>query len=388
MFPASPTTPRVLVVAVLLAWLAPRVSRAENSVQYKYEDYREAGGRIAVQTQGAYLQQGLGLDSQFKLSGVVDAIAGATPNGEPAPAGSDQVPLTRMTDRRKAWNADLSRQFRRVNVDFGFGNSRESDYVSNGWSLNTVTDFNEKNTELLAGIAGTDDKIKVLYAPVVPRQRKHTNDLLLGVTQLLDPDTMLSLNVSWGRQRGYLSDPYKLVEKDEEVAPGVFLPHTYAENRPGYRGKWVALVGLNRAFAGARGAIDATYRYYHDTFGTAAHTVDVAWFQHVGDRFILRPGVRFYDQTAARFYHYNLNQTAIAPAFGAPRADGPFYSSDYRLSALRSYTYGLKLVWTAAASVQFDVALEEYVMRGRDGVTPASAYPRARLLTVGGKVSW
>lgn len=182
--PASPTTLRVCFVATLLAWLSPRAVRGENAISYKYEDYRESGGRIGVKTQGAYLEQDLGLDAKIKLEGVLDAIAGATPTGEPAPAGSDQVPLTHMDERRKAWNADVSRQFQRVNLAFGFGNSRESDYVSNGWSLNTVTDFNQKNTELLAGVAGTDDKIKVYYSSIAPRQRKHTNDLILGVTQL------------------------------------------------------------------------------------------------------------------------------------------------------------------------------------------------------------
>lgn len=386
--PASPTTLRVCFVATVLACLSPRAARAENAISYKYEDYRESGGRIAVKTQGAYLEQDLGLDSKIKLEGVLDAIAGATPTGLPAPVGSDQVPLTHMDERRKAWNADVTHQFQRVSLDFGFANSRESDYVSNGWSFNSVTDFNQKNTELLVGVAGTDDKIKVLYSSVAPRQRKHTNDLIVGVTQLLNPQTSVQFNLSWGRQRGYLADPYKIVAKDTEVAPGVFLPHTYSESRPMYREKWIALAGINHAFPAWHAAIDATYRYYHDTFGTDAHTVELAWFQHLSDTLVLRPLFRFYDQNAARFYHYNLNATAIVPFAGGPRPDGPFYSSDYRLTALRSYTYGVKLIWNATSSLQLDVALEQYDMRGHDGVTPQSAFPSARMITLGGKIAW
>ncbi len=373
---------------MLLAWLTPRALRAENSVSYKYEDYRESDGRIAVRTQGALAQQDLGPDSHLKLATVLDAIAGATPNGMPAPPGSDQVVLTEMHDRRKAWNADLSHQFRRANFDFGFGNSRESDYVSNGWSLNAVTDFNEKNTELLTGVAGTDDKIRVEYSSIAPRARKHTNDLILGVTQLLDPRTSVTVNLSWGRQAGYLSDPYKLVQKHVEVFPGIFLPKTYSENRPAYREKWVALLGLNRAFPKLHGALDGTYRYYHDTFGTAAHTLDLAWFQTLNERWVLRPSVRFYDQSAARFYYYNLDHTPIVPFVGAPHPSGPFYSSDHRLSALRTYAYGMKLIWNVTTAVQLDVALEAYDMRGKDGVTPQSAYSQARMFTGGGKFSW
>jgi hypothetical protein len=382
------TRPRAFVFATVLASLAPRGARAENSLSYKYEDYRESGGRIAVKTQAAYAEQDLGTDMHLKLEGILDAITGATPNGQPAPAGSAQVPLSELHERRKAWNADLSRQFRRVNVALGLGNSRESDYVSNGWSVNTATDFNQKNTTLLAGFAGTDDKIKVLYSSRAPRQRKHTNDLIVGVTQLLDPLTSISFNVTWGRQSGYLSDPYRLVLKNVEVFPGLFLARTFGENRPTYREKWIVLLGVNRAFPSLGGTIDVTYRYYEDTFETVAHTVDVAWFQHLGERFILRPAFRFYDQSAARFYYYNLDAASVSPVSGGPRPAGPFYSSDFRLSALRTYTYGLKLIWNLSDHWQFDVAREQYDMRGRDGVTSASAYPKAAIITLGGKFSW
>lgn len=378
--------PRALALALLLAWLAPRAARAEESIAYKYEDYRETGGRIAVKTQGAYIEKNFGTETHLKLEGILDAIAGATPTGQPAPAGSDQVPLSQLHERRKAWNAALSRQFSRVNVALGIGNSRESDYVSTGWSVNTTTDFNQKNTTLLVGVAGTDDDIKVFFQ--TPRAKKRTNDVIVGLTQLLDPRTSVSFNATWGRQTGYLSDPYKLVAKSVEVVPGVFLPFTFGENRPDERTKWIGLVGFNRSFPEARGALDATYRFYRDTFDTTAHTIDLAWFQRVGERVILKPGVRFYDQSAADFYYYDLNRTAVVPVSGRPRPNGPFYSSDYRLSEFRSVTYGLKVVWNITDTLQFDAAVERYEMRGTDDVTPQSAYCRAKIITAGIKFAW
>ena len=385
---STPTSSvRPLLLSVLLVWLAPRAARAENSVSYKYEDYRESGGRIAVQTQGTVIEKDLGTEMHLKLEGILDAITGATPTGEPAPAGSDQVVTTELhPERRKSWNADLSRQFRRVNLSVGAGNSRESDYVSNGWSVNTLTDFNQKNTTLLAGIAGTDDKIKVFFQQ--RRARKHTNDVIVGVTQLLDPQTSLTFNATWGRASGYLGDPYRLVQKDIELFPGVVLPLTFGENRPAYREKWIGLAGINHTFGDLRGAIDATYRYYSDTFGTDAHTLDLAWFQHVGAKLILRPSFRYYSQSAARFYVYNFNKATITPRSGAPRPSGPFYSSDWRLSEMETITYGLKAIWNVTEAFQLDVALEQYDMRGTDGVTPQSAYCNARVVTAGVKFSW
>lgn len=377
---------RAIAVSAALTWLAPRVVRAESAVRYKYQDYQELGGRVAVKVQSAGVEQDFGTATHLKVEGVIDAIAGATPNGQPAPAGSDQVPLSQMHERRKAWNAALSRQFSFVNLAVGVGNSRESDYVSTGWSVNTLFDFNQKNTTLLAGVAGTDDDIKVFYQ--IPRAKKRTNDVIVGVTQLLSPHASATVNLSWGRQRGYLSDPYKLVQKNTEIISGVFLPLTFAENRPDERDKWTLFAGLNRAFFETHAAVDLSYRLYHDTYDTTAHTIDAAWFQNIGERFIVRPGVRFYDQSAADFYHYRLDGTAIQPNAGRPRPNGPFYSSDYRLSALQTFTYGVKLVWNATDALQFDAAFERYDMRGTDRVTPQSAYARAKIFTVGGKFSW
>lgn len=373
-----------LLSGLLLA--SPRAGRAEDSISYKYEDYREAGGRIAVQTQGAHLAADLGTDTRVQVEGVIDAIAGATPNGQPAPAGSDQVPLSEMHDRRKAWNADLSRQFSRVNLSVGLANSRESDYVSTGWSLNSLTDFNQKNTTLLAGVAGTDDDVKTFFQ--APYVKKRTNDVILGVTQLLDPQTSVTFNLSGSRATGFLADPYKLVQKNVQVLPGIFLLSTFGENRPGERNKWTALASINHAFPEWQGAVDASYRFYHDTFGTDAHTLDLTWLQKLGSRFVLEPHVRFYQQSAANFYYYSLDQSGVTPFAGRPRPQGPFYSSDYRLSALNSYTYGLKGVWTMTDHVQLDAAVEGYEMRGRDGVTPQSAYCRATTVTGGLKLIW
>ena len=377
---------RAALLASLLALLAPRAIRAENSVHYKYEDYRESGGRVAVQTQGAVVEQDFGTAMHLKVEGVLDAIAGATPNGQPAKAGSDQVVLSYLTERRKAWDATFSRQFPRVNVTLGAANSRESDYISTGWSLNTLTDFNQKNTTLLLGVAGTDDDVTVRFQPGPIKKR--TNELIAGCTQLLDPRTSVTFNLTWGRSTGPLADPYKLVQKDTEVIPGVFLPLTFPENRPHERDKLIALAALNRDFPALHGTLDGSYRFYRDSFGTAAHTLELQWFQRLHPRFLLRPGVRLYTQGAADFYRYKFDGTSIVPLFGRPRPNGPFYSSDFRLSALRTSTLGLKAIWTPRDWLTLDAALEHYVMSGTDGLTPQSAYCRATIATFGIKISW
>ena len=373
-----------MAAALLLA--QPRAARAENSLSYEYENYREMGGRISVDTNGALVEQDLGTEMHIKLGGTVDTIAGATPSGEPAPVGSDQVPITPLADRRHEWNGDLSRQFSNVNVDAGFARSVEHDYTSNAWSVKTLTDFNEKNTTLLAGAAGTDDNVEFFFPPGGWR-RKLSNDVIVGINQLIDPLTSVSVNLTWNRETGFLNDQYKLVQEDIQILPGVSLPLTFAEDRPNQRNKGTAFASVNRAFPGLHGALEASYRFYNDTYSITASTAEFLWFQYISPQFILRPNLRLYHQTAANFYIYRMDGSRILPT-SIPDPLTVHYSSDARLSALDSIDFGLKAIWKMTDWLQLDIALQGYRERGTDGVTPQSSYYRARVETVGTKISW
>lgn len=373
-----------LLLGLLAGW-PQRSVRADDDVAYKYEDYREAGGRIAVREQGGSVAQDLTAELGLKFTGTLDAITGATPTGAPAPAAGGQVPLAQLGERRKEWTGDVTGRWLNLSLDAGFADSRESDYVSSGWSVNATADLNRKNTTLQLGAAGTSDRVEVFFEPAY--LAKHTADGLAGVTQLLDPLTSLSCTVSWGRATGYLGEPRKLVQKTIQFLPGVTLPETFGENRPNAKDHGSALLALNRAFPSLAGAAEASYRFYRDTFGVTGDTIELAWYQHLGSRFALRPSLRAYDQTAARFYIYNLDDTAIVPT-RIPTGRGPYYSSDYRVSALEDASLGAKAIWNPTRRWELDLAFERFQMRGRDGITPQSAYPLAAITTAGARISW
>ncbi|HEY5228818.1 MAG TPA: DUF3570 domain-containing protein, partial [Opitutaceae bacterium] len=306
-----PASASFLLSAALILCMPKESARAEDSVDYKYENYREEDGRISVQTQTSSVDEDVGAYGHLKLTGTIDAVTGATPTGRPAPDGSDQVFLTEIRTRRKAWSGDYSQQIRNFNIDAGFAESRESDYVSFGWSLNTLTDFNEKNTTLRVGLAGTDDRVEVFFEPAyLP---KHTSDAIIGVTQVLDKLTFVTINLTLGESSGYLAEPHKFVEKAIQIFPGIFLDEAFGENSPNRRTKETLFASVNHAFPRVRGAVEASYRIYSDSYGILANTVQVSWIQHAGKYFIIEPYARFYEQSAARFYYYNLDDTSIVP---------------------------------------------------------------------------
>jgi hypothetical protein len=380
-----PVPPSALLATALAFFLSRPSAKAEDSIAYTFENYREEDGRITVQTQSSSVDQDVGAYGHLSLTGTIDAVAGATPTGRPASVGSDQVETTDISSRRKAWSGDLSEQVKNINIDAGFAESRESDYVSFGWSVNTLTDFNEKNTTLRVGVAGTDDRVEVLFEPAyLP---KHTHSAILGVTQVIDPLTFVSVNITLGEADGYLAEPYKIVEKSIELLPGISLQEAFSENSPNERNSESVYASIDRAIPKLRGAVEASYRLYSDSYGIVAHTLSVSWQQHLGSRLMLEPSARYYMQSAARFYYYNLDNTSIVPT-RIPTGGGPYYTSDFRLSAEDDYTIGLKATFKVADRVQLIASLERYVMSGRDGVTSASAYPKAEISSLGVRYTW
>jgi hypothetical protein len=247
--------------------------------------------------------------------------------------------------------------------------------------------LNAKNTELLVGLAGHRDWVETFYDPAHTYLGKQAETAIAGLRQLLDPATFVTLNASWGRETGYLADQYKGVQKDVELVPGSTVTRFYGENRPGERNLGVLYAALNRNVAPLHGALEASYRFYADTFGVTAHTLQLRWLQKLGSRVTLAPAVRWTREGAADFYYYNLDRTDLTPA-RFPDTALPAYSSDYRLSAFDAVSVGAQLTVRVADHVQIDLGAERYAMRGRDGVTPQSAYPVARVWTAGTRITW
>ena len=383
---------RAVIVGCVLWITLPKAGRAENSVTFKAQSWQEDDNRIRVDSQYGEVETDLNTSTHFKVMGLIDSIAGATPTGEKPLTPGGPTPLATMEDRRKAWDTSLSHQFSRVNVTVGYANSRESDYVSNGWSLNTVTDFNDKNTSLLLGYGRTDDKINEEKLGWTIKRPKTGNDFLVGVIQLIDPNTSVSANVSYGTSRGYMSDPYKIVSTTMlDIDPGFY--YTVPENRPMKKDKVSVFLSTNHNVEKLHGALDASYRFYHDTFGINSHTLSLLWIQKIGENLILTPSVRLYRQSAADFYYPDLDAAGIVTSYDPVLGEtgtgkAPFYSSDYRLSKMQTIDVGMKLTWKIKSWVSADVAYDRYTSRALDHITAQDAFSKAHTFTFGLKFTY
>ncbi|MCX7824636.1 MAG: DUF3570 domain-containing protein [Verrucomicrobiae bacterium] len=300
----------VVLAAALLSLPVSRKARAEDKADIKSHFYLEDYARVRVITEYVELEKDLNEMFTLKLRGLYSTMSGATPTGTPPAAqslaplapgggavatisgpspiktrGKNSVPTLRMEDVRKAAHGNLITRLDDHTLDLGFVYSTENDYDSTAFSLTDTIAFNQKNTELIVGASGTLDVVSTSRR--IEEWHKDSVDAILGVNQLLGPETVLGVRFTCGRSDGFLADPYKSVELNGQIVK---------ETRPDRRDRATGLVSLTQYLDPLHASIEGSYRVGGDTFGVTSHTVELAWYQKIGKRLIVSPLFRYYRQ--------------------------------------------------------------------------------------------
>ena len=363
-----------LPIGITLA--LPRLLRADDQVDYRYEYYAEDARRMTIQTDSVYFEQQL--SDAFDVNGelVYDGISGATPTGTHDING--KVLTTEVKDIRHAANLSLDGKLGNETITPGFAWSQETDYLSYGVSLNDAIEFNEKNTTVQVGASHNFDSVR--HADKKTWSDKESSEGLIGISQLLTPKTILAADFTFGYENGFLSDPYRLAQ----YHPTIFPPNFFIgvpERRPDFRSKEILYTSLTQYFDRINGSLEGSYRFYNDSYGIVAHTVGLTWHQWLGKHFIVEPQVRLYEQSAASFY---------STTFSGPFSSNPagIHSSDYRLSNLYSVDVGLQATALVCSHFHVVAGYHRYAMYGMDGKTSAAMYPKANVFTIGISILW
>ena len=267
-----------------------------------------------------------------------DSVSGASP-------AYHTTRLTSMKDSRRAADLQLARYFPLGNVSFGTSYSGESDYISRNLSLQGSISTADKNTTITLGGSLTNDTINP--SNMTAQESKKIVAGLVGITRVLTSQDIVQLNIGYSKGTGYYSDPYKL-----------------EDNRPRDRNNTTAMVRWNHHFdeSFTDGTVRSSYRYYSDTFGIKAHTLDVEYVQPVAQEWTVTPLLRFYSQGAADFY-VPVGAAETATTVTPHPASFVYYTEDQRLAAFGAITLGLKVSKKIGDDWLVDVKYEHYEQR-------------------------
>jgi len=321
--------------------------------------YAESDDRVAdnsIKFQAARTTESLQVMS-FGLS--YDSLTGASAGGFVDPGGSGTPVLTPIEDTRIAANASLAQPLGNgLTVTLGGSYSGEDDYLHTGVNGALSKELNDKNTVLNFGYAYSGDTVDGVVGNPVPgsftnsgfgtigEQDKSVNDLIFGVTQVINKRAIAQLNYSFSHSSGYLNDPYKVVS----VVNGAGIPQRYIyESRPGDRTANGIYGALNYKFDS--GVLKPSYRFFSDDWGIQSHTFEMKYGYEIGNKSILEPRIRFYSQSRADFYRGQIGD-AERPA--------QYLSSDYRLDEYTALTLGLQYRFFDSAKREWRIGMDVY----------------------------
>jgi hypothetical protein len=138
---------------------------------------------------------------------------------------------------------------------------------------------------------------------------------------------MVSVDLSRTLERGYLTEPYKVVSLMDPRTGKTAGELT--ENRPAARDRSAVLT--SSVYHLPEDIVYASYRYYWDTWSVRSHTVDLKYRHPFVNETYLQPHLRYYAQAPADFFRLGLVKGDALPEF---------VSSDSRLGPMRSVTLG------------------------------------------------
>lgn len=362
-----------------LALTLPGIGTAKAEAQilkpktdFMYAKYSEGKKRYKIDVYQLMLQTPLNSNWDLTVTAARDVQTGASPAfyvpasyhdaAHPNSVLEEQWSAPSIADNRSNVTAAV-RYFEDDSIyKMGFYISEENDYEAKTISFQYQKELNEKNTELTFGYSFSNDRLKptvqanAVFTPRIHTGYKNSHHFVAGIKQDLSTINLILQNFEYSSEKGYLSDPYKLVSVYEGItyAAGAKLPviknlygvqtdvfSVMLENRPKTRHQFVSNTKFIQYVKPLDSAVHFDYRFAWNSWHIRSHTFTVAYYQPFCEDYEATASYRYYTQNKAKFY-----AMAFAEVPGAPyptKMLGKHYSSDYRLSSFGAMTYELGL---------------------------------------------
>jgi hypothetical protein len=199
------------------------------------------------------------------------------------------------SERRTAFDLGLDYVYRDALIKLGLGQSSEPDYRARSLSVDVSQDFFGAMSTLNLGFTrGADDVGKTGVSGAID-QATHWQ-YRLGLTQILSPRWLASVNLEALADDGLLGSPYRVAR-----VFGAAVPERVPRTRSGRALRLAARGDVERL----SGVLKMEWRHYWDTWGLRADTFEVGHGRQMGPRWTAEAALRVHRQSAALFYSDN-----------------------------------------------------------------------------------
>jgi hypothetical protein len=228
-------------------------------------------------------------------------------------------------------------------VTAGLSMSSEFDYMSYGANLMFSKKTKNKMGELSAKLQVYLDQVS-LVAPIelrtdpnrhhdeYPTTGRNTFAGSLSYSQIINSRLQVMFMADVVQQQGYLSLPFHRVYFADGSVHQEQLPDNRLKLPVGFRASY---------FISDRFILRTYYRYYTDSWGLHANTVNVEVPVKISPFVSVSPFYRYYSQSGTKYF----------AAYGVHTAADPYYTSNYDLSNFNSQFIGAGIHLTPANGV-------------------------------------
>ena len=288
----------------------------EDKVELIYHSY-DGGG---VKATGPALLVRKSLADRVSLSAqyYVDAVSNAS---------IDVVTTASpFKETRKAWDLGVDTVVRDTTLTLGLNSSREPDYEANTASFDAAHEVFGGMTTVSLGFTRGHDKVGQKGVAGWIDEALHWQ-YRTGVSQILTPRWLASVNLEGISDSGYLGSPYRAA-----LVFGAWVHENVPRTRSS-RAIKLRTIGDTGELV-SRSSVRAEYRYYWDNWDIRAHTTEFGASKYLGERFLLDTSLRFYSQSGALFYSDNASSEKL------------YVSRNRQLSAFSSNSLGARVSYS------------------------------------------
>ncbi len=328
----------------------------EDRVDALYHRYQ--GGGITVQGPSILVQKRIGDHFAVNANYYQDMISSA----------SIDVLLSASPykETRTQKSAGAEYQHGKTTYSAGFINSVEPDYKANTAYYSISQDmFGDLTTVTLSYSRGWDQIFRDIKANGVivndPTFRQRADHRVYGfsVSQILTRKLIGTLDYQFSSDQGYLASPYREIRYADPTNPiGYTLaPQIYPNTRT-----MDAFSASLKYYLPYRAALTGKYRYFTDSWGIRAHTLQIEYVQPVRHHWTLDGNVRYYRQGAASFFSDLFPYANYSNYMARDRELAAFHSITLGFEA--SYAFSIpRLTWIqkSTATLSFDRMMVNYL---------------------------
>jgi hypothetical protein len=348
-----PTFPRHLsrlaaLAALSLMCVAGAAVLPDDRADIFYSSYR--GGGMDITGESVLVRKKFAEQFAVQANYFIDKVSGASVDV----LSNASV----IKDERKQKSLSLDYIHDKTQYNLAYSNSTERDYISNTTHFSLSQDMFGDLTTVTLGF--TDSRNKVGENNGTTNQPKiawlghaESRSYEGGLSQVITKNLITGATLEVITDQGLLSNPYRSIRYSVDPAINPLGYALGSQVFPNTR-TTTAVEARAKYYLPYRAAASVSYRYFTDTWGIRANTVEVGYTQPVSNMFIFEGRVRHYSQNHATFY------SDLFPFANSQN----FEARDQNLAASTNNTIDAKMTWAFApegflvfkrATASFDV---------------------------------